>query len=214
MKFDEFKIYITINGSEGKQRFELEESHKTHIVMMILQNHFECARCGACCTTATKNIAIYDVDIPVLAEDLHMSKMKFKKKYLSNKVEYTPVDRLPFYRMKLPCPFYNKEIRGCNIYKLSRPIICRTHPIEDKWVPGLTEYMWGDYREGEDCPASKDQIGTTPEQWLIMKVKKQNNCDDEIAKKIIEDEIGKTLDKYIETLEKLDKLKEIGICRE
>jgi len=99
-----------------------------------LLNLSHCRRCGRCCLPNPidpdyPGVMVLEEDLRMIARHTHYSYKYLKKKAILNKNPELPRRRY----LPLPCMFYNKKKKECEIYEI-RPLICRTFPITD--LPG------------------------------------------------------------------------------
>ena len=83
--------------------------------------HFECRRCGACCTGDPGVIRISGPEIRLLADFLKMSASDLTRTHLRPVASGFSIAEEP----DGSCRFYNQ---GCEIYPV-RPLQCRTYPF-------------------------------------------------------------------------------------
>jgi Fe-S-cluster containining protein len=96
--------------------------------------HFECLKCGQCCTGAPGTIYVSAEEIEALAGHLRMSVARFTAHYLYPYKESFSIGEHADGR----CFFFDD---GCSIYPL-RPHQCRTFPF---WFSNLrSESRWRD----------------------------------------------------------------------
>jgi Fe-S-cluster containining protein len=145
-------------------------SDETFVMRTVLQQFFECKRCGQCCIIS--NIAIYESEIENMRKGLNLSKKTFMKKYLQKERKISP-EGLYYYLFRKPCKLFDIK-RGCTIHDLIpdiRPAICKIHPFVSFYKEGETAIPWfwneGDCIGLEDIPKFE-----TPKEWVIAKIKK------------------------------------------
>jgi Fe-S-cluster containining protein len=102
--------------------------------------HFECQKCGTCCTGEPGAVYIDRNESRLIADFLGMKHASFRKKYLRSLGNRYSIREDPRGR----CVFYQN---GCAIYTL-RPNQCRTYPF---WLQNLrAEKNWR--KVVHECP--------------------------------------------------------------
>jgi Fe-S-cluster containining protein len=105
--------------------------------------HFECTRCGVCCTGgADEYVFLEPDDVPVLAAELGLSLPGFRRRYLMRTDEGDLVLRM---RDDGACVLLAAD-GTCRVYR-GRPLQCRTYPF---W-PELVETAKAWQRESRRC---------------------------------------------------------------
>ena len=109
-----------------------------------LWNHFDCHRCGKCCTELGLPFPDGAQGLPEVAEFLGMDYDEMLQKYYGHR---TADDKFQIDEHKRkPCPFLEKRNDGmaCGIYSV-RPNGCRAYPIDTNFGDG-----------GIHCPAYRE----------------------------------------------------------
>ncbi len=102
--------------------------------------HFECARCGACCTGTPGVICVDEDEIQAISKFLDLDAEDFKRQQLYPWKEGFSIKEHPDGR----CIYFDK---GCRIYPV-RPMQCRTFPF---WLQNLrSEEKW--HKIEKECP--------------------------------------------------------------
>ena len=132
--------------------------------------HFECARCGACCSGPTEGyIWVTKPEIKLIADYLKTPIPGLRKKYLKRVGLRTTI--IEHHRTK-DCIFLNhgqhKGPKGCMIYPV-RPNQCRTWPF---WASNLTsQNAWN--KAAQKCLGiNRGKLHNTEKIQKIKKSKK------------------------------------------
>jgi Fe-S-cluster containining protein len=113
---------------------------------------FECQNCGRCCYTPGAGLYLEKEDFERIAECVGNKKLKSICMYDKG---------LKAWVLKQPCPFYDAEKKGCQIYEI-RPTTCTKYPLH----PPLKEMP---YNLAVDafCPAAREFAKETLGWWII-----------------------------------------------
>ena len=104
--------------------------------------HFECTRCGACCTGGPGVVRVTDAEIEALARHVGLDEETFRAKYTRMTDMGLSLTEVPSENWR--CVFFD---RGCTVYPV-RPLQCRTFPF---WVRNLRSREAWD-QVARECP--------------------------------------------------------------
>lgn len=151
------------------------------VLLLALQNIFECKNCGNCCREQRQIVLIPD-DIKKIAKYLNTSYKKVRIKYVDS------LDGILYLKSR-PCIFYDGEKCKCKIYE-GRPIVCRGYPfltfnidIKDGAVPAL-----------DGCPGSQEAARKFTYVWNKIIEKSKEDSD-----------VGRALSKELKALKERSK---------
>jgi Fe-S-cluster containining protein len=118
----------------------------------LFWERFRCQNCGRCCYTPGAGLYLEMVDFERIAE--RVGKKRLKSLCRHDKI-------LKAWVLKQPCPFYDQDVKGCQIYDI-RPATCRKYPLH----PPLLDMP---YHLAVDafCPAARELAKETLGWWII-----------------------------------------------
>jgi Fe-S-cluster containining protein len=118
----------------------------------LFWERFRCQNCGRCCYTPGAGLYLEDEDFERIAE-------RVGKKRLKSLCRHEKI--LKAWVLKQPCPFYDADDKGCQIYDI-RPATCRKYPLH----PPLSDMP---YHLAVDafCPAARELAKETLGWWII-----------------------------------------------
>jgi Fe-S-cluster containining protein len=105
--------------------------------------HFECLRCGGCCTGFSGTVRVTDEEIRALSQRLNLSEAEFRSSY-TRAMGRGVISLIE--KENQDCIFFEKE-QGCTVYT-DRPRQCRTWPFWRSNVYSSERWMRG----AERCP--------------------------------------------------------------
>jgi Fe-S-cluster containining protein len=113
---------------------------------------FKCQHCGRCCYTPGAGLYLEKQDFDRIADLVGKKKLKIICKYDK---------RIEAWVLKQPCPFYDQELKQCQIYSI-RPQTCAKYPLH----PPVNEVP---YNLAVDafCPTARELVKETLGWWII-----------------------------------------------
>ena len=113
---------------------------------------FKCQHCGRCCYAPGAGLYLEKQDFDRIADQVGKKKLKTICKYDK---------RIEAWVLKQPCPFYDQELKQCQIYSI-RPQTCAKYPLH----PPVKEMP---YNLAVDafCPAARELVKETLGWWII-----------------------------------------------
>jgi len=118
----------------------------------LFWERFQCQQCGRCCYTPGAGLYLDEEDFERIADSVGRKKLKSLCRYEK---------ALRAWVLKQPCPFYDKDKKGCSIYEI-RPLTCTKYPLH----PPLQQMP---YNLAVDafCPAARVFAKDTLGWWII-----------------------------------------------
>ncbi|MFZ2472733.1 MAG: YkgJ family cysteine cluster protein [Methanothrix sp.] len=118
----------------------------------LFWERFQCQQCGRCCYTPGAGLYLDKEDFERIAGSVGRKRLKALCRYEK---------ALRAWVLKQPCPFYDKEKKGCSIYEI-RPLTCTKYPLH----PPLLE-MTCNLAVDAFCPAARVFAKETLGWWII-----------------------------------------------
>jgi hypothetical protein len=118
----------------------------------LFWERFCCQQCGRCCYTPGAGLYLEKEDYERIGRQVGKKKLKALCRY----------DKaLQAWILRQPCPFYDKDKKGCSIYEI-RPLTCTKYPLH----PPLKEMP---YNLAVDafCPAARAFAKETLGWWIV-----------------------------------------------